>query len=42
MNEILFYLKDYPRTLEDFENQSELIKAGCHKSRVRALKIEKK
>ena len=38
----LFYLKDYPKTLEDFENQSELIKAGCHKSRVRALRIEKK
>lgn len=37
----LFYLRDYPKTLEDFENQNELIKAGCHKSRVRALKLKK-
>lgn len=38
----MFCFRDYPRTLEDFEIQSEIIKAGCHKSHVRALRVNNK
>ena len=38
----LFYLKKYPRTLDDFGDQIEVVKAGYHRSKVRALKLEKK
>ena len=38
----MFCLKSYPRTLDDFGNQIELIQGGYHRSRVRALRLEKK
>ncbi len=38
----LFCLKKYPRTSDDFGDQIEAVKAGYYRTKVRALKLEKK
>ena len=35
-----FYMIDYPQTSNDLGNQINTIKAGCHKSQIRALRIK--
>lgn len=36
-----FYLYEYPKNVADLERQFDILAAGCHKSRVKALKIYK-
>ena len=36
-----FYLYDYPKNATDLDKQFDILAAGCHKSRVKALKIHK-
>lgn len=36
-----FYLYEYPKNSFDLNNQFDILNAGCHKSKVRALKVNK-
>ena len=35
-----FYILDYPQNTLDLCNQLDVLKSGCHKSTVRALRIK--
>ena len=32
-----FYMSEMPKTIDDLKSQTEIVDAGCHKSRVKAL-----
>ncbi len=36
-----FYMIDYPNDVTDLNNQLDILKAGCHKSTIRALKLKR-